>query len=111
MTRKISPSEGKAQEIAQWLPGQRAGNDGQELVSALVRLSPERVLQEALGHEQAAPLGRDRYARPEATCGSRHGYDAGTVKTAAGGLGCRCPKCGGSAHPSARRCGAFSATA
>ena len=51
MTRKIAPSERKAQAITQWLHGQHEGSDGQELVSALVQLSIERVLQEALEHE------------------------------------------------------------
>ncbi len=58
MTRKIAPSERKAQGIAQWLHGQREGSDGQELVSALVGLSSERGLQEALEHEQAEALGQ-----------------------------------------------------
>jgi hypothetical protein len=69
MTRKIAPSERKAQAITQWLQGQQEGSDGQELVSALVRLSTERVLQEALEHAQAEALGRARYARREAASG------------------------------------------
>ena len=44
MTRKIAPSAQKAQELAQWLEGQSATHSGEELLSALVRLSTERVL-------------------------------------------------------------------
>ena len=33
--------------MAQWLHGQRAGNDGQAWVSAVVRLATDRVLQAA----------------------------------------------------------------
>ena len=60
MPRKIAPSEQKAQEMAQWLEGQSRANNGEELLSTLVRLSTERVLQEALEQEQAEALGRDR---------------------------------------------------
>ena len=34
MTRKIAPSEQKAQEIAQWLEGQSDVQSGEELLSA-----------------------------------------------------------------------------
>jgi transposase-like protein len=56
------------------------------LVSALVRLSTERGLQEALEHEPAEALDRDRYERRESASGYRHGYRDGTVKTAEGVL-------------------------
>ena len=64
MTRKITPREQKAQELAQWLEGPSDTQSGEELLSALVRLSTERVLQEALEPEQAAARGRSRYERP-----------------------------------------------
>ena len=99
MTRKIAPSERKAQAITQWLQGQRESSDGQELVSALVRLSTERVLQEALEHEQAEALGRDRYERREAAGGYRNGYEAGTVKTAEGVLRLQVPQVRGLREP------------
>jgi putative transposase len=54
-----------------------------------VRLSTERVLQEALEQEQTETLGRHRDERQPRQQGSRHGYEDGTVKTAAGG--CRLP--------------------
>jgi len=49
-----------------------------------VRLSTERVLQEAVEHEQAEELGRARYARRTQPPGYRNGYEAGTLKPAAG---------------------------
>jgi hypothetical protein len=75
MTRKIAPSEQKAQEIAQWLHRQRERSDGQELVSALVRLATERVLQEALEHEQAETLSM---------CGRRISWSAPLKRNGAG---------------------------
>ena len=87
-----APSERQAPEIARWLHGPHEGSDGQALVSALVRLSTARVLQEALEHEQAETLGRDRYERREAPWGYRHGYEAGTVKTAEGVLRLQVPQ-------------------
>lgn len=73
MTRKIAPSAQKAQELAQWLEGQSDPQSGEELLSALVRLSTERVLQEALEQEQAETLGRNRYERQPTPQGYRHG--------------------------------------
>jgi transposase-like protein len=99
MPRKIAPSEVKTQEMAQLLRGQYQGQDGQELVSALVRLSTERGLQEALEHEQAEALGRDRYARRELGGGDRNGYEGGTVKTAEGVLRLQLPQVRGLREP------------
>ena len=73
MPRKIAPSEQKAHELAQGLEGQRNTPSGEELLRALVRLSTERVLQEALEPEQAEALGRRRYERPPTPQGYRHG--------------------------------------
>ena len=53
MEKKIAPSEVKAQAWRTLLQGQTDGQSGEELLSTLVRLSTERVLQEALEHEQA----------------------------------------------------------
>jgi hypothetical protein len=47
MEKKIAPSEQKAQALRALLPGQTDAQSGEELVSTLVRLSTERVLQEA----------------------------------------------------------------
>jgi hypothetical protein len=63
MSQRIAPSDRKAQELRAMLDGQSEGQRGEELLSTLVRLSTERVLQEALGQEQAETLGRARYER------------------------------------------------
>jgi len=60
MEKKRAPSEQKAQALRALLQGQAEGQSGDELLSALVRLSTERILQEALEQEQAAALGRGR---------------------------------------------------
>ena len=52
MEKKIAPSEQKAQALIALLPGQTDAQSWAELLSTLVRLSPERVLQEALEQEQ-----------------------------------------------------------
>jgi hypothetical protein len=58
MSQRIAPSEGKAQELKALLRGQNEAQSGEELLSALVRLSTERMVQEALAQEQAQTLGR-----------------------------------------------------
>ena len=84
MTRKRAPSEQKGQALAQGLEGQRPTQSGEEFLRALVRLSTERVLQEALEPEQAEALGRRRSERPPTPQGYRHGSEDGPVQTAAG---------------------------
>jgi hypothetical protein len=59
----------KAQELQALLQGQCGAESGEELLSTLVRLSTERVLQEALEDEQARALGRGRYERRESALG------------------------------------------
>lgn len=68
MEKRIAPSEQKAQELRALGEGQSKAQSGSELLSALVRLSTERVLQEALEQEPAQPLGR---ARDERRVGSQ----------------------------------------
>ena len=63
MPRKSAPSERKAQESAQWFEGQSDVQSGEELLRALVRLSTERVRQEALAQAQTEALGRRRSER------------------------------------------------
>jgi transposase-like protein len=84
MARKITPGARQAQEIAELLDGQSEAPSGEELWSALIRLSTERVLQDTLEQEQTEALGRGRYERQETPQGSRHGYEEGAVKTAEG---------------------------
>jgi putative transposase len=99
MQERIAPSEKKAQELGALLQGQSDAQSGEELLSALVRLSTERVLQEALEHEQAEALGRARYARRSGTVGYRNGYEDGTLKTAEGVLRVKVPQIRGQEEP------------
>jgi hypothetical protein len=73
MSQRIAPSEGKAQELKALLGGQNEAQSGEELLSALVRLSTERMVQEALAQEQAQTLGRGRYEPRESELGDRNG--------------------------------------
>jgi putative transposase len=68
-------------------------------LSTLVRLSTERVLQEALEEEQAVALGRGRYERREEERGYRNGDEQGTLKTAEGVLRVDVPQMRGREEP------------
>jgi transposase-like protein len=81
------------------LEGQSEGQSGEELLSTLVRLSTERVLQEALEQEQAETLGRARYERRAGSQGYRNGYEDGTLKTAEGVLRLKVPQISGRPEP------------
>jgi transposase-like protein len=99
MEKRIAPSEQKAQELQAVLQGQLEAQSGEELVSLLVRLSTERVLQEALEQEQAETLGRARYERRVGSQGYRNGYEDGTLKTAEGVLRLKVPQISGRPEP------------
>jgi transposase-like protein len=99
MEKKIAPSERKAQEIQALMQGQLEARSGEELLSTLVRLSTERVLQEALEDEQALALGRERYERRNSALGYRNGYESGTLKTAEGVLRVQVPQSRGGEEP------------
>src|SRR5262249_51276432 len=94
-----APSEQKAQELRARLEGETEARSGGELLSALVRLSTERVLQEALEQEQAETLGRARYERRAGSQGYRNGYEDGTLKTAEGVLRLKVPQISGRSEP------------
>jgi transposase-like protein len=81
------------------LDGQSEAQSGGEWLSTLVRLSTERVLQEALEQEQAETLGRARYERRAGSQGYRNGYEDGTLKTAEGVLRLKVPQISGRAEP------------
>jgi putative transposase len=81
------------------LQGQHEAQSGEELLSSLVRLSTERVLQEALEREQAEALGRARYERRDESQGYRNGYEGGTLKTAEGVLRVKVPQVRGRPEP------------
>ena len=99
MSQRIAPSEGKAQELKALLQGQTEAQRGEELLSALVRLATERLVQEALEQEQAQTWGRGRYERRESELGYRNGYEAGTWKTAEGVLRVQVPQSRGREEP------------
>jgi putative transposase len=99
MPERIAPSEKKAQELRAMLQGQEEAQSGEEVLSTLVRLSTERVLQEALEQEQAEALGRGRYERRDGAAGYRNGYEAGTLKTAEGVVRVQVPQIRGQAAP------------
>jgi transposase-like protein len=81
------------------LPGQLDGQSGEELLSTLVRLSTERILQEALEHEQTEALGRGRYEARGEKLGDRNGYEKGTLKTAEGIFQVQLPQIRGRDEP------------
>jgi transposase-like protein len=99
MEKKIAPSEAKAQALRALLQGQTDAQSGEELLSTLVRLSTERVLQEALEQEQATALGRERYEARGGQLGYRNGYENGTLKTAEGVLRVKLPQIRGWEEP------------
>ena len=86
MEKKIAPSEQKAQELSALVHGQLDAQSGEELLSTLVRLSTERVLQEALEQEQAEALGRGRYERREKERGIATATRAGTLQDGGRGV-------------------------
>lgn len=92
MTKRIAPSEAKAQALAALLQGQTEVRSGEELLSTLVQLATARVVQEALEREQTETLGRSRYERREVAQGYRNGYEEGTLKTAEGVLRVKVPQ-------------------
>jgi transposase-like protein len=99
MEKKIAPSEQKAQALRALLQGQVDGQNGEELLSTIVRLSTERILQEALEQEQAEALGRGRYEARGEKRGYRNGYENGTVKTAEGLFHVKLPQIRGREEP------------
>jgi hypothetical protein len=105
MTRQIAPSAQQAQELAQGFEGQPDTPRGEALLSALVRLSTERVLQEALAYEQAAALGRSRYERQPCLPAIAMGMKRARCKLLRGGAGANGPQSVGFANRIAPNCG------
>jgi transposase-like protein len=99
MEKRIAPSEQKAQALRALLQGHGEGQSGEELVSLLVRLWTERILQEALEEEQAMALGRGRYEARGEKVGYRNGYEKGTLKTGEGVLHVKVPQIRGQDEP------------
>jgi transposase-like protein len=99
MEKKIAPSEHKAQALRAVLQGHLDGQSGEELLSTIVRLSTERILQEALEHEQAQALGRGRYEARGEKLGYRNGDEKGRLKTAEGIFQVQLPQIRGQEEP------------
>ena len=99
MEKTRAPSEQKAQALRALLQGEAEGQSGDELLSLLVRLSTERILQEALEEEQAVALGRGRYEARGEKVGYRNGDIDGTVKTGEGIMRVKVPQIRGQAEP------------
>ena len=88
---KIPPSQRIQQQIEQlWLQG----SDGTaSILSTVLRLGTQRVVQELLEHEVTAFLGRDHYRRgPRRITGYRHGYQPKTLPTVAGRIPVQVPQ-------------------
>ena len=64
-----------------------------------MRLSTERVLQDALEAEQTAELGRGRYEPRAGEVGYRNGYENGLLKTAEGVFRVKLPQLRGRDKP------------
>lgn len=89
--KRVEPSKVKEQEIRKLLAGESAESNGKGVLSELVRLSTEKVIQELLEEEQAEELGRGRYERVDGD-GHRNGYEDATLKTAEGVLKIKRPQ-------------------
>ena len=100
MEKKRAPSEHQAQAWSAVLHGHTDAQSGEEVVSLLVRLSTERVVQDAVEQEQAEALGRGRYEARGESQGDRKGDENGTLKTGEGVLRGKLPQLRGREDPS-----------
>jgi len=87
---KVAPSARVREEIARFLESMEA-QDGGEALSRLVQLATQQLVQQALEHEQADFVGRERYQRGERR-GHRNGYVAGHLDTAEGRIAVAVPQ-------------------
>jgi hypothetical protein len=99
MEKTRAPSEQKAQALRALRQGQAEGPRGEDLLSLWVRLSTERIWQEAVEQEQALALGRGRYEARGEKVGYRTGDENGPVKTGEGSLRVKGPQIRGQAEP------------
>lgn len=88
---KVPPSERIRQELEELVNGTSIECEGASLLSRLLKLGMERVIQEALEREQEERLGRTRYGREKGSeegqrRAYRNGYERGRLKTAEGVL-------------------------
>lgn len=98
--KKNAPSVDKAQAIAALLRGEHSQQSGPALLSELVKLSAEKVIQELMEAEQGEFLGRARYEPTGISAPLyRNGYEARTLKTAEGTLSVKVPQVRGAEAP------------
>ena len=97
--KRIAPSERKGQALKDLLEGKGGTADGASMLSQLIRLSTEKVLQEFLEEEQTEYLGRERYERDESTRGRRNGYEERTLCSAEGTMKVQVPQIRDTEHP------------
>ncbi len=102
LKKKISPSENKKQELNELLRGKHRTENGEQMLSSLIQLSVEHIIQEGLEMEQSQALGRQRYERgsnENEPKGCRNGYEPGRLRTAEGILEIQKPQIKGLEHP------------
>lgn len=100
--RKIAPSEPLAKRIEELVGSERETSaTAADLLGELARLGAQRVIQEALEHEQAEHLERNRYERrtPGSAAQYRNGYEPGRVQIGEGEIEVRRPQVRGGAEP------------
>lgn len=97
--KRNAPSKEKEQAINELLSGRKSSQSGAHMLSELVRLSTEKVVQELLEREQSDFLGRDRYERNESSAGHRNGYEQRTLRTAEGVMKVEVPQVRGLETP------------
>lgn len=90
--KRNAPSKMKEQAINELLMGQKGSKDGTHILSELIRLSTEKVVQELLENEQSEYLGRERYERNGSSEGQRNGYEQRTLRTAEGVMQVQVPQ-------------------
>lgn len=97
--KKVPPSEVKNQVLKDLLSGRNKEINGKEYLSELVKVSFEKILQEALEDEQQSKLGRSHYERGGENGVYRNGYEDGTLKTSEGIFNIKIPQIRGLEGP------------
>jgi putative transposase len=91
--QRIPPSQKVRQRIADLLAH---GTDSEEeMITTVIRLAVERLIQEMLEEEVKDYLGRDHYARrapDQAHLGYRNGYEPGRIRTGEGEVTVQVPQ-------------------
>lgn len=96
---KIKPSVEKGQALKTLLTQAGGVESGEEYLSQLIRVSAEKLIQEALEAEQTEYLGRERYERHGLGKRYRNGYEAGTLRSGEGILKVKLPQVRGGEEP------------